>query len=104
VSRHLVQLFLPLRDARGDRFDRALFDEVRRALAERFGGSTAFVRSPAAGLWEDDGGDLERDDVMLIEVEVEALDAGWWRGYRAELERRFAQDAILLRAIAIERL
>ena len=101
---HLVQLFLPLYDPQGARFPRAMFDEVRGALAERFGGSTAFVRAPAAGLWEGDDGALERDDVVLVEVEVAALDADWWRDYRRALEARFAQDAILVRALAIERL
>jgi hypothetical protein len=101
---HLVQLFLPLRDPAGHAFEKPLFDEVRATLAERFGGSTAFVRSPAAGLWEDDDGTLERDDVVLLEVLVESLDRAWWREYRRMLERRFRQDEILLRALAVERL
>ena len=96
---HLVQLFLPLRDGTGRAFDKALFDEVRAALAERFGGSTAFSRSPAAGLWEDEGGDLQRDDVVLVEVLVDELDPAWWGDYRRTLEQRFRQDAILVRAL-----
>lgn len=99
---HLVQLFLPLRDNRGRAFDKALFGEVRAALAERFGGSTAFVRAPAAGLWEGDDGDLQRDDLVLVEVMVDTLDHAWWRDYRKALERRFRQDAILVRALPIE--
>src|SRR5690606_21453973 len=51
---HLVQLFLPLYDAGGRRFPRALFDAVRAELTEHFGGVTAFSRAPATGLWEDD--------------------------------------------------
>jgi hypothetical protein len=101
---HLVQLFLPLRDNAGRAFDKELFGEVRAALAERFGGSTAFVRAPAAGLWEDDEGDLQRDDVVLVEVLVETLDRAWWRDYRHALEQRFRQDAILVRALAAETL
>jgi len=101
---HLVQLFLPLRDDNGRAFDKALFGEVRAALAERFGGSTAFVRSPAAGLWEDPAGTLERDDVVLVEVQVDALDPAWWRDYRSTLEQRFQQDAILVRALPAEML
>ncbi|HSR63987.1 MAG TPA: hypothetical protein VLM17_00050 [Xanthomonadaceae bacterium] len=101
---HLVQLFLPLRDDAGRGFGRALFDEVRATLAERFGGSTAFVRSPAAGLWEGDDGTLEHDDVVLVEVLVDTLDHGWWRDYRHALERRFRQDAILVRALPAETL
>jgi len=101
---HLVQLFLPLRDNDGAPFDRALFDEVRATLAERFGGSTAFVRSPASGLWEDDDGELERDDVVLLEVMADTLDPAWWREYRRTLEQRFRQEAILVRALPAETL
>lgn len=101
---HLVQLFLPLRDSTGRAFDKAVFGEVRTALAARFGGSTAFVRSPAAGLWEDEDGALERDDVVLVEVLVDTLDPDWWRDYRRALEQRFAQDVILVRALPAETL
>ena len=101
---HLVQLFLPLRDNGGAAFDRALFDEVRATLAERFGGSTAFVRSPASGLWEDDDGELERDDVVLLEVMADTLDRAWWHDYRRTLEQRFRQEAILVRALPAETL
>ena len=99
----LVQLFLPLRDPEGARFERAAFDAVREQLAERFGGSTAFVRSPAAGLREDDGA-LERDDVVLFEVMVASFDRDWWRDYRNALARRFAQETILVRAWDVDQL
>ena len=35
---------------------------------------------------------------------ADALDRGWWSAYRAELERRFRQDVIVIRAQAIEQL
>jgi hypothetical protein len=35
---------------------------------------------------------------------VEGLDRQWWRGSRDELARRFRQDALVVRAIAIESL
>lgn len=101
---HLIQLFLPLRDNTGGLFPKALFDAVRAELAAQFGGVTAFVRSPAVGLWEDDGGQVQRDDVVLLEVMAGQLDHGWWRGYRRQLEQRFGQDEVLVRALAIERL
>ena len=100
----LLQLFLPVYDASGKPFPKALFDAVRAELAERFGGCTAYLRSPAVGLWEDDAGDCVRDDVLLFEVMVESIDRSWWFDYRRELEQRFAQDEILLRASAVERL
>ena len=101
---HLVELFLPLRDNEGAAIPRAEFDAVRDTLTEVFGGVTAFTRAPATGLWEDDGGDVRHDEVVLFEVMVEHVDHAWWRRYREELERRFGQDEVLVRATATERL
>lgn len=101
---HLIQLFLPLYDNDGQPFPRALFDAVRAELAEAFGGVTAYTRAPATGLWEDDAGRVQRDDVLLFEVMADALDRAWWGGYRQALEHRFRQDEVLVRATAVERL
>jgi hypothetical protein len=94
---HLVEIFLPLTGNDGERFPQRLYGEVRRELIARFGGLTAFSRSPAEGLWQDEGG-TARDDIVIFEVMAERFDLAWWRDYRAELERRFAQDVILIRA------
>jgi hypothetical protein len=32
------------------------------------------------------------------------LDRGWWREYRRTLERRFAQDELVIRSQVVERL
>ena len=101
---HLIQLFLPLYDNDGQAFAKPLFDTVRGELTERFGGVTAFVRSPAVGAWEDDSGDVQRDDVVLFEVMADHVDHGWWAAYRAQLEARFQQDEVLVRAVRAERL
>ena len=101
---HLVQLFLPLYDNAGRVFPRAMFDAVRAQLAERFGGVTAYVRSPAVGAWEDDEGVIRRDDVILVEVMCEALERAWWGAFATELAGRFAQEEILVRALAVETL
>ncbi len=93
----LIQLFLPVYDRQGQAFPKSLFDEVRGELTERFGGVTAFLRSPAVGAWQDPGGEVCRDDVYLYEVLADALDRGWWQAYRARLERQFSQDVILVR-------
>ena len=100
----LLQLFLPVYDASRRPFPKAMFDAVRAELADRHGGVTAYLRSPAVGLWEDDEGECVRDDVLLFEVMVDAIDRSWWFDYRRELERRFAQDEILLRASSVDRL
>jgi hypothetical protein len=101
---HLVQLLLPLRDNEGAPFPRKALDDVRHELTARFGGVTAHLRAPASGAWKDDGGEVSRDDVVIVEAMVDELDRGWWAGYRRDLEERFRQDELVIRAIPIERL
>lgn len=100
---HLVEILLPLYDNDGRAFASSDFDGVRDELAERFGGVTAFRRSPAEGIW-DEGGELSRDRIVIYEVMTEALDRDWWKSYKRRLERRFRQDVIVIRATEFERL
>jgi hypothetical protein len=100
----LVQLLLPLYDAHGAHFPVAAYDEVARELTERFGGLTAYARAPAEGLWKEEPGKTRRDDIAVYEVMVESLDAAWWKAYRERLEKRFAQDELVVRALEIRRL
>jgi hypothetical protein len=44
---HLVEILLPLNDNSGRPFRTEKYAEVREHLTERFGGLTAFSRSPA---------------------------------------------------------
>ncbi|HZH14511.1 MAG TPA: hypothetical protein VE057_09150 [Archangium sp.] len=102
---HIVQFLLPLRDNERRPFPRADFEKVRIELTEQFGGVTAFLQSPASGAWKEEGeGETVRDEMLLFEVMVEPLDRKWWSGYRAELERRFRQERILVRALGTEML
>lgn len=101
---HLIQLFLPLYDNAGTAFPASLYRAVRDELTEAFGGVTAFTRSPAAGAWEDDSGSVHGDDLLLFEVMAEEVDRRWWSDYREDLQRRFRQDEVLIRASAVERL
>jgi hypothetical protein len=98
---HLIQILLPLYDNDGAALPRALLDGVRKELAERFGGLTAFTRAPAEGHWRD-AGETRRDDIVVFEVMAERLERDWWRGYRRELESRFRQEEIVIRAQEIE--
>jgi hypothetical protein len=100
----LIEILLPVADNAGTPFPREAFDRVRRELAERFGGVTAFVRAPASGLWRDDDGVVRRDEIVIFEVMTEALDEAWWRDYRRTLATRFAQEELVVRAIRAERL
>jgi hypothetical protein len=101
---YLVQLLLPLYDAAGRRFDRTYYDDVASEMTARFGGLTAYARAPAMGMWQARPGETRRDDVVVFEVMVEALDRQWWAQYRRELEARFAQTELVVRAHEIERL
>jgi hypothetical protein len=100
---HLVQILLPLADNDGRRFGNAAYARVRSELAERFGGITSFTRAPAEGMWRE-GGHTNRDDIVVFEVMTRDLDRPWWERYRAELEDRFQQEAIVIRAIRVEML
>jgi hypothetical protein len=101
---HLVQLLLPLRDNHGEPFDGALLADTRAELTTQFGGVTAFVRAPARGLWKEEDGDVVSDDIVVYEVMVEQLDAGWWRAYVERLRQRFRQEELLVRALPCTRL
>jgi hypothetical protein len=100
---HLVQIILPLYANSGERLRRELFDDVKRELVQQFGGVTAYTRSPAEGIW-DDGRGAQRDDVLLYEVMAASLDRDWWARYRKELQSRFEQQDLVIRAMGVERL
>lgn len=99
---HLIEILLPLADKAGESFGAELHAQVRDELVEHFGGVTAFIRSPAEGLHKAGGEARGHDDVIIFEVTADWLDRSWWRGYRSELERRFRQDEIVVRACEVE--
>jgi hypothetical protein len=99
-----VQLLLPLRTRGGADAPAELFAEVRDELTNRFGGVTAYSRSPATGLWKRTEAEVERDHVIMVEVLVESFDREWWLQYRDRLAHRFEQDEIHARAIPVERI
>jgi hypothetical protein len=101
---YLVQLLLPLYGRDSEPLPRGLFESVARELTDRFGGMTAYARSPASGLWEGRDGQAKHDDIIVHEVMTEKLDRNWWAEYRAALETRFQQDELVVRALPIERL
>ena len=99
---HLIQLLLPLQDKAGQPFPHAMYEEVRKELVARFGGLTTYSRAPAKGLWKEDGQSVAKDDIVVYEVMAKAVDRAWWAAYRKELEARFDQDALVVRAQPIE--
>ncbi|WP_425517731.1 hypothetical protein [Rhizobium redzepovicii] len=97
---YLVEILLPVAHGRRSRTN---LDLVRDELTAEFGGVTLQINSPAEGLWED-GGDVERDRIVMAEVMIDDIDYSWWSSYRGKLEARFRQEKIVIRATSIERL
>ena len=100
----LIQLLLPttVSPHGHDPDTAAALAETRRELVDAFDGVTAYLRSPAQGLWTAPDGRHERDDVVMIEVVTDTFDRRWWRAYSATLAARFRQETIHVRALAIE--
>ena len=100
---YVIEIFLPLRDNTGTAFASSLFEAEKARLIDRFGGLTAYARSPAEGIW-DNGEKPVSDQIVIFEVMVDALDCEWWASYRSNLEGLFRQDEILIRASQVDRL
>jgi hypothetical protein len=97
----LIQILLPLNTHDETSLER--INQVREDLTPRFGGLTLYRNNPAEGLWKD-GDAVEEDFIIVAEVMTDELDRDWWSNYRSELERRFQQDEIVIRAMAMTRL
>ncbi len=98
---HLIQILLPVRDNEGKPFGPHPFEEVAWSLSKKFGGITAYNRVPAEGRWETSG-KTQHDDVLVVEVMVATLDKPWWGDFRTQLEARFRQSQVVVRAQVIE--
>ncbi|MEO5742098.1 MAG: hypothetical protein ABIS29_16040 [Vicinamibacterales bacterium] len=96
---YLVQILLPVYDNHGHAFDPGDYVDLRSDLADHFGGVTTYTRAPARGLWKDDAGGTTGDDIVIFEVMTEGLDHEWWNNFRKELERRFRQESVIVRAL-----
>ena len=104
MTAHLIQILLPIHFCDKSNVPADMFSQVRAELTEAFGGVTAYTRSPATGLWKRTEDDVERDQVIMIEVVSDRLDRDWWARYREALEQRFGQEEVHVRALAIERI
>jgi len=97
---YLVQLLIPIRDNEGVPYGPDVLPAISRSLAERFGGVTAYCRSPAKGEWHNSQ-KVEHDDVVEIEVMANRLEKAWWETFP---EVSLRQKEILIRAHVVERL
>ena len=96
----LIQLLLPTKTGSG--YAMTPLEQTRRELVEQFSGVTAYLRSPAKGLWTSPKGQIEADDVVMVEVVAPMFDRPWWREYAATLASRFDQEAIHVRALSVD--
>jgi len=99
---YLVQILLPLYTNKRQLFPDESYVNVRETLTERFGGVTAYQRSPALGHWKQTDLVIIRDDIVVFEVMLEDLDRAWWSGYREQLRQTFEQDKLIVRALPFE--
>ena len=97
----LIQVLLPTNGAT-PADGPAPLAQTRAELAERFRGLTAYLRSPAKGLWTAPDGHTEQDDVVMVEVVTDSFDRDWWRTYAATLAARFGQDSIHVRSVPVD--
>jgi hypothetical protein len=96
---YLIQLLLPVRDNQGQDFPSSPHDYVRKQLAEKFGGITAYIRTPAKGIWKDRNNEMEKDDIFIFEIMLKEPDEAWWRDYKQALEKLFSQEDIIIRVL-----
>ena len=94
----LIEIFLPLTDNSGRKIAKSAFADTRRELIERFGGLTAYSRTPARGFLKEKG-KTTRDEIVVFEVMVKRIERRWWRDYRRTLEKRFKQEELVIRVL-----
>ena len=99
----LVQVFLPLYDNNKNLFHKSLYDDVRNKLKDKFGGVTVYRNSPVEGLWKDEAGKTNYDELIIAEVMIGEPDKEWWSQFRHSLELIFKQQEILIRCIVFEK-
>lgn len=94
----LIEIFLPLFDNAGCKLPNSIFAATRRELIARFGGLTAYSRSPARGFWKDKGR-VARDEIVVFEIMAKRAKRTFWSRYKRGLEKRFGQDEIVVRIL-----
>jgi hypothetical protein len=97
---HLFQILLPVKDNAGQPFAEEDFDRVKNELATEHSGVTAYLQSPAEGLWRQ-AGETDTDHIVIFEVMTEDVDLPRWRKRRAQLERYFRQDKVVIRYLPL---
>lgn len=98
----LIQILLPLYDKEQNIFPNSFYTEIKKTLTEKYGGITAYTRSPATGLWKEETEKTVKDEIIIHEIMAEELDKDWWTSYKKKLEETFQQEEIIIRSWEIE--
>jgi hypothetical protein len=98
---YLIQVLLPVTTAEGP-VGEALLIRTRDELVAAYGGVTAYLHTPAQGVWTGPSGGRDYDQMVLVEVLTPRLERPWWRSYAVTLAQRFQQDVIHVRATRTE--
>tara|TARA_R110002049_G_scaffold268572_1_gene445051 strand:- start:13757 stop:14236 length:480 start_codon:yes stop_codon:yes gene_type:complete len=97
----LIELFLPCQRPSGEKVEAVEFERVEQTLTQMFGGATAYRRA-ATGHWKRSAGDVEVDEITVVEVVTDSFDRQWWCEFRRELLNRFQQDELLVRVTEVD--
>lgn len=98
---YLIQILLPLYTNQGEKFENYMYINVKEELTQIFGGVTMYTRSPATGLWKEDG-KIIHDEIILFEVMIEEIKKSYWDTLKHRLEHMFEQEVIIIRATHFE--
>lgn len=102
TSKKLFQILLPLYDNEGEPFSNDLYKAIKVELTERFGGLTAYSRSPASGLWKNGEDEVTVDKVIVYEVIADDVEKKFWKSFKEILKAQFKQEDIVIRCTNIE--
>lgn len=75
---HLIQIFFSVFNPQKLLFPSHFYKKLSKNLTEKLGGLTSYFRSPAEGLWKEDGNKTVKDDIIIYEIVVETVDIAWW--------------------------
>lgn len=98
---YLVQLFLPLIDDNAKPYPSSHFESTKKELVKVFGGISVFGQLPVAGTWENGKGEQEKDKLIVFEVMTSVIDKAYWKALRKSLEKKFAQELVVIRSLSI---
>ena len=98
----LIQILLPIIEKENEDFPKRHYADIRKELTEKFGGITTYTHSPATGLWKETADKTVKDEIIIYEIMASDIDRDWWKSYKQKLEKKFQQEEIIIRTLAIE--